>query len=56
MGTVGIGEGSPGQVIEQWDGTQWNVFQGPTFASGDQPSLKAMTAISADESGPWEVC
>lgn len=49
VGTVGIGEGSPGQVIEQWDGTQWNVFQGPTFASGDQPSLKAMTAISADD-------
>jgi hypothetical protein len=49
VGTVGIGEGEPGQVIERWDGTQWNVFPGPNFASGDQPSLKAMAAISAND-------
>jgi len=49
VGTVGIGEANPGQVIERWNGTQWNVFPGPTFASGDQPSLKAMTAISAND-------
>jgi len=48
-GTVGIGQGQTGQVIERWDGTQWNVFPGPSFAAGDQPSLKAMTAISAND-------
>lgn len=49
VGTVGIGLGNPGQVIEHWNGTQWNAFPGPQFASGDQPSLKAMTTISAND-------
>ena len=48
-GTVGIGEGSPGQVIEQWNGTAWSIFPGPKFAAGDQPSIKAMTATSSDD-------
>jgi hypothetical protein len=49
VGTVGIGLGSPGQVIERWDGTQWKVFPGPTFNPGDQPSLRAMATISAND-------
>jgi hypothetical protein len=49
VGTLGIGEANPGQVIEHWNGTQWNAFPGPSFASGDQPSLKALTAISAND-------
>jgi hypothetical protein len=48
-GTVGIGEGNPGQVIEQWNGTAWKVFPGPTFAKGEEPSIKAMTATSAND-------
>jgi hypothetical protein len=48
-GTVGIGEANPGQVIEQWNGTAWSVFPGPTFAAGDEPSIKAMTATSAND-------
>jgi hypothetical protein len=48
-GTVGIGEGNPGQVILQWNGTVWSVFPGPKFAKGDQPSIKAMAATSADD-------
>jgi hypothetical protein len=48
-GTVGIGEGSPGQVIEQWNGTAWSVYPGPKFAQGDQPSIKAMAATSAND-------
>jgi hypothetical protein len=49
VGTVNIGEDNPGQVIEQWDGTKWSVFSGPTFAKGDQPSLFAMTSTSAND-------
>ncbi|HTT63428.1 MAG TPA: hypothetical protein VMG35_16345 [Bryobacteraceae bacterium] len=49
VGTVNIGLAHPGQVIERWDGTQWSVFPGPSFAAGDQPSLNAMTAISAND-------
>ena len=53
VGTVNIGQANPGQVIEHWNGTQWNVFPGPSFAAGDQPELKAMTAIS--ENDIWAV-
>jgi hypothetical protein len=50
VGTVGIGGiGSPGQVIEQWNGTTWSEFPGPVFVSGDTPGLSAMTAISPDD-------
>jgi len=49
VGTVNTGEANPGQVIERWNGTEWTVVAGPTFASGDVPSLKAMTAISAND-------
>jgi hypothetical protein len=48
-GTVGIGSGKSGQVIEQWNGTAWSVFPGPTFAPGDQPNLFAMASTSADD-------
>jgi len=48
-GTVNIGEANPGQVIEQWDGTKWSVVTGPKFATGDQPSIFAMTSTSADD-------
>jgi hypothetical protein len=48
-GTVNIGEANPGQVIGQWDGTKWSEFPGPKFAPGDQPSVKAMAATSAND-------
>jgi hypothetical protein len=48
-GTVNIGMANPGQVIEQWNGTQWSVVQGPDFAPGDQPSIYAMAHTSADD-------
>jgi hypothetical protein len=48
-GTVNIGEANPGQVIEQWNGTQWSTFPGPKFGSGDQPSIFAMTSTSAND-------
>jgi hypothetical protein len=49
VGSANIGQGPTGQVIERWDGTQWSVFPGPSFATGDTPNLTAMTAISADD-------
>jgi hypothetical protein len=49
VGTVGIDEGNPGQVIEQWNGTEWSVAAGPHFTSGEQPSLYGMTMISPDD-------
>ena len=48
-GNLANSGGVPGQVIEKWDGTSWSVFPGPTFAAGDQPSLKAMTSTSAND-------
>jgi len=48
-GGVNLGEANPGQVIERWDGTQWNIVTGPTFAAGDDPDPKAMTATSAND-------
>lgn len=41
--------GTRGQVIEQWNGTQWSVFPGPKFSPGDQPSIYAMTSTSAND-------
>ena len=49
VGTVNIGLANPGQVIEQWNGTAWSVFPGPTFSKGDQPSLRALATIAADD-------
>ncbi len=40
---------TPNQVIERWNGTEWSIFPGPTFAAGDQPSINGMTAISAND-------
>jgi hypothetical protein len=48
-GIVGIGEGTPSQVIERWDGTAWSVYPGPAFPAGYQPSIYAMTAVSASD-------
>jgi len=48
-GTVNVGEANPGQIIEQWNGTQWSIFPGPKFGSGDQPSVFAMTSTSAND-------
>ena len=48
-GTVGIGEANPGQVLLQWNGTEWSVYPGPGFGEGNQPSIKAMTATSAND-------
>ena len=48
-GTVGIGLGGTNQVIEQWNGSAWDVVQGPQFGQGDQPSLYAMAGTSADD-------
>ena len=45
-GIVGIGTAAPGQVIEHWNGTAWNVVTGPTFAAGDQPEIFGLTAVS----------
>jgi hypothetical protein len=41
--------GTPGQIIERWNGTKWSVFPGPTFSAGDQPSIFAMTSTSAKD-------
>ncbi|MFN7994359.1 MAG: hypothetical protein U0Q18_12185 [Bryobacteraceae bacterium] len=48
-GLVHIGLANPGQVIEHWNGTQWNVFPGPSFNSGDQPAIYDMTGIAAND-------
>ena len=45
VGTVG----AYAQTIFRWDGTQWSLFPGPVFPSGDESSLVAMTAISAND-------
>jgi hypothetical protein len=45
VGTIGAYT----QTIFRWDGTQWSLFPGPVFAAGDESSLVAMTAISADD-------
>jgi hypothetical protein len=49
VGIVNIGEANPGQVIEQWNGTQWSVYPGRVFNPGDQPSLYGMTAVAAND-------
>jgi hypothetical protein len=46
-GIINIGEANPGQVIEQWNGTEWSVYPGPKFPSGYQPALYGMTAVSS---------
>jgi hypothetical protein len=48
-GVVGIGTANPNQVIERWNGEQWSVYQGPTFAPNDEPSLYGMTAVNASD-------
>ena len=48
-GNVETSSGARGQVIEQWNGTQWKVFPGPKFSAGDQPSIYAMTSTSASD-------
>lgn len=48
-GTVNIGLANPGQVIEQWNGTEWSLFPGPKFGAEEQPSIFAMTSTSAND-------
>jgi hypothetical protein len=48
-GIVGAGSGAPNQIIEQWNGAQWNVFPGPKFPAGGQPAIYAMTSTSAND-------
>ncbi len=48
-GTVNIGLSNPGQVIEQWNGTAWSVYPGPTFGAGDDPNIFGMAFTSADD-------
>jgi len=48
-GTVGIGEANPGQVLLQWNGTEWSVYPGPNLGKGNQPSIMAMTSTSASD-------
>jgi hypothetical protein len=48
-GTVGIGEANPGQVLLQWNGTEWSVYPNPNLGKGNQPSIKAMTSTSAND-------
>ena len=48
-GNIVTSSGARGQVIEQWNGTQWSVFPGPKFSAGDEPSIFAMTSASAND-------
>jgi hypothetical protein len=48
-GTINVGEANPGQVIEQWNGTEWSVFPGPTFGSDEEPNVFAMASTSAND-------
>ena len=38
-----------GQVIEQWNGTRWNLFPGPKFGKKERANVFAMTASSAND-------
>jgi hypothetical protein len=38
-----------GQVIEQWNGTEWRLFPGPKFGKKDQAHVFAMTSSSAND-------
>src|SRR5579862_9265769 len=46
LGKLGV---QPQQVIEQWNGTEWNIFPGPTFPPNSQALLQAITATSAND-------
>lgn len=48
-GNITNQQGIRGQVIEQWNGTAWNVFPGPKFNAGDQPDIFAMTSTSSND-------
>ncbi len=48
-GTINIGEAHPGQVLLQWNGTEWSVVSGPNLGEGNQPSIEAMTSTSAND-------
>ena len=46
-GIVGVGTGTPNQIIERWDGTAWSVYPGPAFTSSEQPAIYGMTGLSS---------
>jgi hypothetical protein len=48
-GIIGIGTANPNQIIEQWNGTAWSVYPGPTFPAGYQPAIYGMTATSGTD-------
>lgn len=49
VGFINQGLANPGQIIEQWNGTQWTEYTGLTFNPGDRPSLNGMSAVSATD-------
>src|ERR1700747_1334132 len=42
------GGAHPGQVIEQWNGTNWSLFPGPKFRKKERADVFAMTSSSAN--------
>jgi hypothetical protein len=45
VGNVTLGA-NPGQIIEKWNGTKWNLFPNPTLLPNSQGDLFAMTSSS----------
>lgn len=48
VGNVTLGA-NPGQIIEKWNGTKWNLFPNPTLLPNSQGDLFAMTSSSATD-------
>jgi hypothetical protein len=48
VGNITLGANA-GQIIEQWNGTKWNLFPNPTFPPNSQSDLFAMTSTSAND-------
>ncbi len=53
VGNEAQGTNPPQQVIEQWNGTKWSIFTGPSFPPDSQAILSAITATSANDA--WAV-
>ena len=43
-----VGKSSPGDLIEQYNGTSWNIVQAPA-SIGAKPDLKAISAVSSTD-------
>ena len=48
VGNVTLGA-NPGQIIEKWNGTEWNLFPNPTLLPNSQGDLFAITSTSATD-------